>query len=190
MSEKTQKISEEEYLAGEREIDIKHEYVRGEVFAMAGASWNHTAICGNLMGIFYNHFRGKSCRAMQSDLRVQVKSSESYRYPDIVIVCGEPQFIDDEFDTLSNPTILIEVFSPTSVRRDRGEKSAEYRQLQSLQEYLLISQDEAHIERYLRQDNNTWILSDTIGLGASLELPSIDCTIATAEVYEGVSFGE
>lgn len=190
LPEEPASISEEEYLAGERTGEIRHEYVRGEVFAVAGASWKHVLICANLMGIFYVQLRGQSCRASQSDLRVQVKSADSYRYPDIVVVCSEPQFADDEFDTLLNPTILIEVLSSTSATRDRGEKLAEYRQLESLQEYLLISQHEPHIERLLRQKDNTWLLSDTIGLDATLELPSINCRLAMADVYEQVRFGE
>ena len=185
---KIQKISEEEYLAGEHQSEIKHEYVRGEVFAMAGAKRGHNLICTNIVRKYGNTIVGKGCEIYQSDMRVQVKSSGSYRYPDIVIVCGEPQFTDDELDTLMNPTILIEVLSPTSANRDRGEKLAEYRQLESLQEYLLISQDTPHIEHLLRQKDNTWLLSDTIGLDASLNLASIGCTLAMAEVYERVSF--
>jgi Uma2 family endonuclease len=123
-------------------------------------------------------------------MRVKVQASRLYTYPDISVACGEPQFADDEFDTLLNPTVIIEVLSPTTESYDRGKKFQHYRRLPSLQEYVLISQESPHIERFLRQPNEEWVLTDADGLEASVELSSIDCVLALADVYRKVNFND
>ncbi len=181
-------ISEAEYLAFERESDIKHEYVNGTVYAMSGAKRAHNLICTNIVRHYGTQLAQQGCEIYQSDMRVQVKATGSYRYPDVVIVCGEPTFADDESDTLLNPTILIEVTSPSTIAVDRGVKSWEYRHLPSLTDYLLIAQDDARIERYQRQADDRWLLSDTLGLNSQVELAALDCTLVLAQIYENVTF--
>lgn len=181
-------MSEDEYLEFERQSEIKHEYACGEIFAMAGAKREHNLICTNTARHLGNQLAQKNCEIYQSDMRVQVSLATSYRYPDIVIVCGEPQFADDEVDILLNPTILIEVLSKTSHERDRGIKSWEYRQIPSLQEYLIISQDKPRVERFQRQENNTWVLSESIGVNNIFDLPAIACQLALADVYAKITF--
>ena len=188
LAQDVQVMSEAEYLAFERASETKHEYINGRVYAMGGASEKHNLICTNTIGSFYSQLRGTPCRVYMSDMRVQVNKTGLYTYPDISVVCGESQLADDVFDTLLNPVVVIEVLSPSTEAYDRGQKFQHYRQLNSLQEYVLIAQDQPRIERFLRQPDGQWILGDAPGLEASLELPSIGCTLPLADVYEKVSF--
>ena len=126
------RITSEEYLALERAAEYRSEYFNGEIFAMAGVSHDHIRICMSLTGALYTPFRGGSCRAYQSDLRLKVSPTGLYTYPDIVVVCGSPRFDDEMGDTLLNPTIIIEVLSPSTESYDRGEKFAHYRTIQTL----------------------------------------------------------
>jgi Uma2 family endonuclease len=181
-------MSEEEYLDFERESETKHEFLNGYIYAMAGASRKHNLLCVSTTSILYNQLLDKPCEIYPSDMRVKaVASDKLYTYPDISIVCGEPQLADEKYDILLNPTVIIEVLSPTTEAYDRGKKFQIYRELTSLREYLLISQASARIEHYLLQDNGKWELTDARGLEASLELPSIGCTLALADVYRKVS---
>ncbi len=183
-----QKMTEAEYLEFERTDEFKHEFMDGDVFAMTGASEAHNLISGNLMMLLKIQLRGRPCKVYPSDMRVQVKSAKMYAYPDLSIVCGEAQLVDEKGDMLVNPTVVIEVLSPSTERFDRGEKFQRYRKLPSLQEYVLISQDSPRIERFLRRDDGQWIFTDVIGLDATITLPSIDCELALADVYEQVTF--
>jgi Uma2 family endonuclease len=182
------RMTEAEYLAFERASETKHEYIDGHVYAMAGASRTHNLICTNTVAALHPQLRQTPCEIYQGDMRVKVQFGDLYSYPDVTIVCDEPQFADSKQDMLLNPVILVEVLSPTTANYDRGRKFQQYRQLESIQEYLLIEQDSPRIERYLRQADNTWLLSDAIGLDASLELPSIGCTLKLADVYQKVTF--
>jgi Uma2 family endonuclease len=181
-------MTEAEYLAFERASEFKHEYVDGEIFAMTGGSGEHSLIIASTIIALGIQTRGGSCRVFSNDIRVRASLVGSYFYPDVAIVCGEIEYTDDHLDTLANPTLIIEVLSPSTERYDRGKKFQIYRELKSLQEYLLVAQDSPHIERYLRQENNIWQFNDAKGLEATLELPSIGCTLALAEVYEQVTF--
>lgn len=125
----------------------------------------------------------KDCVGVLTNLRVKVVSTVSYRYPDVMVICGEPQFVDKRVDTISNPILIIEVLSPGTALIDRNEKLREYRQLNTVQEYLLVTQNEARIEKFLRRDADTWLYKETIGLENSLDLPSIACVLALADVY-------
>ena len=183
-------MSEAEYLAFERASEIKHEYIEGEIYAMAGASREHNLICTSVSFILYGQLRGKKCEIYPSDMRVKIQAAGRYTYPDISIVCGEPEFADGKFDTLLNPVVLIEVLSDSTEAYDRGDKFQHYRQIASLQHYLLISQNQARIESYTRKTDGTWIFMDTVGLQASLKLDSIQCTIPLAGIYETVTFGD
>ncbi len=180
------KMTVEEYLAMERISEIRHEYFDGEIYAMAGARRNHILITGNLVATLNVQLRSKPCEVYPTDMRVKV-SAKHYAYPDVVVVCDKPQFDDDTMDILNNPTIIIEVLSSSTERYDRGKKFASYRELPSLQEYVLVSQYDPHIEHYVRMGEK-WALSDTIGLESVVELPSIGCTLKLSDVYAKVEF--
>ncbi len=185
------KMTVEEYLAMERASEEKHEFLDGEIYLMSGGSFNHNRIVGRLLGIFYARLGGSPCVFLPSDMRVRVSDTGLYTYPDITATCDEPQIINENHqDTLLNPTLIIEVLSPSTERYDRGKKFQHYRTLDSLQEYVLIAQDQPRIERYLRQPSGEWLLADAAGLEASLELASIGCTLALADVYEKIDFAE
>jgi Uma2 family endonuclease len=181
-------MTEAEYLEFERRSDMKHEYASGDVLAMTGASWNHNVICQNTATSLGSQLADRDCTVVSSDMRVQIAAARAYRYPDVIVVCGQPQFMDDRMDTIRNPVILIEVLSPSTALVDRNEKLREYRQLSSLQEYLLISQNEPRIERFLRQDADNWLYTEVVGLDESISLPSVTCTLALSEVYKKVAF--
>ncbi len=181
-------MSVEAYLAFERASEEKHEYLNGEIFLMSGASRNHNRVMGSVYASIYAQLRERPCEAFPSDMRVRI-STGLYTYPDISVVCDPPQFDESEYqDTLLNPTLIVEVLSPSTESYDRGRKFQHYRALESLREYVLIAQDSPHIERYLRQPSDEWLLADATGLDARIELSSIGCTLALADVYEKVSF--
>jgi Uma2 family endonuclease len=181
-------MTEPEYLEFERASDLKHEFIAGDVFAMTGASEVLNLICTSTSYILYGQLRNRPCKVYPSDMRLKVGAAKLYTYPDITVVCGEAQFTDDLLDTLVNPTVIIEVLSPSTERYDRGKKFQDYRQIESLREYVLISQDSPHIERFLRQDHGKWELTDASGLDVTLELMSIACMLPLTDVYEKVTF--
>ncbi|MBZ0303712.1 MAG: Uma2 family endonuclease [Anaerolineae bacterium] len=181
-------MTEAEYLAFERRSEIKHQYLHGEVYAMTGASRAHNLICTYALASLATQMRHRKGEIYPGQMRVKIPATGLYTYPDISVVCGEPKFADGEFDTLLNPALIIEVLSPSTESFDRGRKFQHYRQLASLQEYVLISQDSPRVERFLRQENADWVFTDAVGLESSLELPSIGCTLTLAGVYEKVTF--
>lgn len=176
--------TEEDYLDFERSVETKHEFDRGEVYAMAGASEQHTLIATNIAASLNFQLKGRDCRVYQSDLRVKVADSGLYAYPDVTVVCGERQFTDEKRDTITNPTVLIEVLSPSTENYDRGTKFRRYRALETFQEYVLVEQDVPHVEHYQRQADGGWMLKDVIGLDSVIELSSISCTLALTDVYD------
>lgn len=182
------KLTPQDYLAFERKSGIKHEYFDGEIFAMAGAKRNHNKIVGNLTGLVWQNLKGKDCEFYPNDMRVFVPETGLYTYPDLVVVCGEPEFQDDVFDTLLNPVLLIEVLSESTEGYDRGKKFQHYRSIESLEEYILVSQDEAWIEKYVKHGDGFWMLSEAVGLDSSIEFSSIECEIALGEVYDKIEF--
>ncbi|MEO7714722.1 MAG: Uma2 family endonuclease [Capsulimonas sp.] len=178
----------EQYLELERTADHKSEYYAGQIFAMAGASEEHNIITFNLAQGIGPQLRGRSCRGYTSDMRVRVDTTGLYTYPDAVVVCGERVFDDKPVKTLTNPTVIFEVLSPSTESYDRGEKFAHYQRLPSLTDYVLISQDKMRIEHYLRQDENHWLLSVITEPHGELALESIDCTLTLAAIYENIDF--
>jgi Uma2 family endonuclease len=188
LPETHKRMSEAEYLAFERDNQIKHEFLDGEVYAMSAASEAHNLITTSTIAALYSQLRGRPCKTYPSDMRVRTPATRPYVYPDITVVCGEAQFDDDQRDILLNPTLVIEVLSPHTERYDRGKKFQHYRELESLQEYVLIAQDSPHIERFVRQEDGLWQFSEATGLEAALELSSIGCTLALVEVYEQITF--
>ena len=182
-------LTPEEYLAWERKADIKHEYLRGEIIAMSGASRAHSLIVTNISGELYIQLKGGTCEVHTNDIRVRTSPEISYFYPDILVVCGEPRFEDNAFDTLLNPIVLAEVLSPSTEAFDRGEKFEHYQQLTSLREYVLVSQDEVRVERY-RQQGTEWQPTEFRSLADVLLLTSIDCELSLDDIYRRVEFRE
>lgn len=180
--------SVEEYLAFERASAEKHEYRDGEIVAMVGASNAHNDIVGNVYTSLRTRLKPGPCRVKFSDLRVKVPDARLFTYPDLTVVCGKQQFSDDRQDTLLNPQLIVEVLSPSTAAYDRGMKFRHYRSIESLREYVLIEQDSQRIEHFVRQANDLWLFSDTIGPDATLTLPTLDCAIPFAEIYEEVVF--
>ena len=184
------KLTPEEYLEFERKSEEKHEYFDGEIFAMSGAKRNHNKITTNLGGLVWQHLKGKDCESYSNDMRVFIPRTGLYTYHDLVVVCGEPKFQDDVFDTLLNPILLVEVLSDSTESYDRGKKFQHYRSVESLREYVLVSQDEARIEKYVKQGDGFWVLSEAAGLDAEIKFGSIDCVVALSEVYDKVNFSD
>lgn len=179
-------LTPEEYLAIERQNEYKSEYIDGEMVAMTGASRKHRIIALNIAGAVHRQLRSRPCEGYISEMRVRIPK-RGYVYPDVVVVCGEPQLEDDYFDTLLNPTVIIEILSESTERYDRTRKFAFYRTIESLNEYVLIAQDEYRIEQYTKQPDGRWMLSDHRSPDDVVELASIQCTLALREVYEKVS---
>ncbi len=175
----------EEYLAFERASDEKHEFVAGEIFNMSGASFAHNMILANVARKLGNQLEGRNCAVLHNDMRVRVRWRD-YVYPDVVVVCGDPQLAQE--DNLLNPTLIIEVLSPSTEQYDKSIKFDLYRSIESVQEYVLIAQDRPHITHYIRQPNQTWLFSEQNALTGSLELPSINCVLAIEEIYAKVTF--
>lgn len=182
------RLSPDEYLAIERRAGYKSEYVDGEVFALAGASEQHNLIVGNVLAGLHAQLRKRPCRVYASDMRVKVSQVGLYAYPDVAVVCGELFFDDDQKDTLLNPTVIAEVLSASTEGYDRGKKFEYYRRLQSLREYLLIAQDRCHIEHYTRQSDGQWLLAEIEEMQGAVHLPSIECDLRLAEIYEKVEW--
>ena len=180
-------LSEAAYLDKERFSTIKHEYYAGATYAMAGASELHNLIAMNVAASLHRQLRGQTCRIYPSDMRLKVLQTGLNTYPDFTVVCGPTQFAHvEKRDTLINPTVIIEILSPSTEYYDRGEKFQHYRTIETLQEYILIAQDKYRIERFTRQDANEWLLSEAVGLNTMLQLPSIQVIVLLNDVYEQV----
>lgn len=180
------RLSEAEYLAIERAAEFKSEFYEGEMFAMAGGSRRHSLIASNLIGELRNRLKGRPCVVFNSDLRVKIEATGLFTYPDASVVCGPVHSVPGTDDTLINPVLLAEVLSDSTEGYDRGKKSEHYRQIPSLNEYLLVSQKEPHLELFMRQKSE-WVLREVSGLGGTIELPALKITLALAEIYANVS---
>lgn len=183
-------ITLEEYLELERKADYKSEYFNGEIFAMGGASPRHVLIVTNVASELRTQLKKRPCMVYSTDLRVRVRPEGLYTYPDVVVICDAPQFADDRQDTLTNPTLIVEVLSKSTKDYDRGEKFEQYRAIGSLREYVLIAQDRYHVEHLARQSDNTWLLSETNRIEDSIELISIECSLPLIEVYDKIDLLE
>lgn len=179
-----------EYLAFERQSDVKHEYFRGELFAMSGASRQHVRISINVTTLLDNQLKGRRCELFNGDMRVKVSPTGLYTYPDASVVCGRPRFEDKEVDVLLNPTVIVEILSKSTEAYDRGEKFAQYRTLDTLLDYLLVSQDRPLVERFTRQPDGVWLFTESAGLDAVMPIESIQCQLPLAEVYDRVEFDQ
>jgi Uma2 family endonuclease len=180
----------EQYLELERQAEHKSEYYAGEVIAMSGASFGHNVLATNLSATLHQQLRRTKCAVMQSDMRVMAEAGRTCVYPDVAVVCGPPRFVDQHPDTLLNPAFVTEILSPTTERRDRGFKSEYYRRIESLRQYLLVSQDRVHIELYTRTTDGKWVLTEANTRGDVIELDSIGCRVTLADLYEKLEFEE
>lgn len=178
-----------EYLAWERKQPFKNEYHNGQIIAMSGASRWHNRITVDTTVQLSNQLMESECEVFAGEMRVRTSPEVSYFYPDVIVVCGEPRFEDDTFDTLLNPIIVIEVLSPSTAAFDRGEKFEHYKQLASLQEYILISQDSVRVEHY-RCEGMQWTHNTFQHLEDTLSLPSIECEVPLRAIYRRVRFLE
>ena len=181
-------ILPDEYLARERAALEKHEYYQGEVFAMNGASLQHNIIFSNLFTDIGNKLKGKSCRPYGSDLRIHIPKNTLYTYPDISIICGETHLTDNEFDTATNPTVIIELLSRSTRNYDKGEKFTLYRDIDSLKEYILVDTEKIYAEKHVRNTDGSWQLTDYKSLEKSFTIDSIQLNILLIDIYEGISF--
>lgn len=184
-------VSPEEYLAREREGDQleKSEYRNGKIVPMPGASRQHVLIVTNIVFALERQLRTTDCLVFSTDLRVRTGEGTFYTYPDVAVVCDEPQFADDQHDTLLNPVLLVEVLSESTRDYDRGEKFARYRTIDALEEYVLVAQDEPHVEHFARQAEGRWLLSETSDPEATIELDAIGARLALADIYHKVEPG-
>ena len=174
-----------EYLAWERKQPFKNEYYNGQIIAMSGASRAHNLVTMNVANQLYNQLVDQECEVYANEMRVRASPTVSYFYPDVVVVCGEPRFEDDAFDTLLNPILVVEVLSPSTAAYDRGEKFEYYKQLASLQEYILISQNSVRVEHYCRQETQ-WDRNTFQRLEDVLSLASIECEVPLRAIYRRV----
>jgi Uma2 family endonuclease len=178
--------TDEEYIALERDAKEKHELANGEIVALAGASREHNLITTNTTTALVNRVRSKGCETYATDMRVRMKEG-NYAYPDVVVVCGEPQFVDGEFDTLLNPSVVIEILSKSTRFRDKTEKLTTYQKMESVQECLIIEQDLLRIEHYIKQTPKQWLLRIYEELDEIIILESIGCEIPLSEIYAQIN---
>src|SRR5579862_1541036 len=181
-------LTPEQYLELDRASQFRNEYYNGHMYAMSGGTYAHGKIIANLGRQLGNALDPGPCTVTSSDVRVQVELRGLYCYPDVVVVCGDPQYHDNRLDTILNPTLLVEVLSPSTEAYDRGFKSAQYRTIESLQEYALVSQSEPRVEVFRRQSGGHWLLSEAIGLESICHFESLECAVPLAEIYAKVTF--
>lgn len=181
-------ISPEEYLAMERGSEIKHEYYSGQVLAMSGASLKHNRIARNLTGKIHAFLEGKNCEILPSEMRVCTPSFDSYMYPDASIVCGEPQLEEDKFDTLKNPSVIFEILSPSTNSIDKGRKFFFYKQIPSLQEYIMIDSTKKFIHVARKQTDGSWMFEDISGADTFLTIQTIGYDLPLTEIYHDTGF--
>ena len=181
-------ITMQRYLQLDRQSERPSEYYDGEMFPIAESSLSHVRIQGNLYGSLRERLEDRSCEALLSPLRVRIPHSQKYCYPDLIVACGGLELEDNEHDTLLNPTVLIEILSPSTADFDSGEKFRLYRSIPTFKEYVLVSQDRVLIERFHRQNEKNWHFETISDLDATLRLESIDVAVPMREIYAKVEF--
>jgi Uma2 family endonuclease len=182
------RITPEEYLEFERNAEVKSAFLDGELFAMSGATREHSIIVVNVVTELNVQLRERNCEVHGLDLRVKVSQTGLYTYPDVAVICGDLKFEDQHLDTLLNPDLIVEVLSNSTESYDRGKKFAHYRSIDSLRGYVLISQTEYRIERFYRQEGGSWLYSENTDSKGSIELMSVGCRLSLARVYDKVDF--
>lgn len=179
-------LSPEEYLAAEQDSPIKHEYIQGQVYAMAGASDAHTTVAGNLFALLRNHVRGTGCRVYMADMKAQIESANVFYYPDVMVTCDERDRNSSYFKRY--PCLIVEVLSPTTEAFDRGNKFADYRRLETLQEYILINPAQLSVECFRRNSEGLWVLHPYTN--GEVHLASVNFRCPIVDLYEDVVLGE
>jgi Uma2 family endonuclease len=181
-------LTPEQYLEIDRASESRNEYYKGRMWAMSGGSYRHAVIIASLSRALGNALDSGPCGVTSSDVRICAAADGLYTYPDIMVVCGEPEFADGRTDTLLNPTLVIEVLSPSTEGYDRGLKFAQYRRIESLEEYALVSQTEPRVEVFRRQEGGHWLLSEFVGLEAVAHFNSVDAGVSLARIYNRIVF--
>ncbi len=184
------RLSVEDYLTIENAAPFKSEFYAGEIFAMAGASSTHNFVKDNLIRSLGNRLESGRCRTASSDQRIRIERTGLFTYPDIVILCGKPKFSSRDPLAIINPIAIVEILSPSTEDYDRGTKFKQYRQIPGFREYVLVSQDEAAIERHTLQPDGSWNLTVIEGIGESIEVVSVGVTIPLGEIYRDIEFTE
>lgn len=189
-SHPTQKYTLEEYLALERQSEIRYEYWAGEVFALSGGSLNHDLLAGNVYNSLFNQLAGRNCRVFTINLQIKVPAAAPYRYADGSVVCGQPE--TEEFngnDLLVNPSLIWEVLSPSTEAYDRGDKFTYYKSIPSFTEYLLIAQHRLHVTHFLKQTEKEWLQQEYNDQSETITLASVNCKLPLSEIYRDVALG-
>lgn len=181
-------LTPEQYLEIERQAEFKSEYWQGEMFAMSGAAEPHNLVVPNITAQIHPQLRSSDCRLYSNDMRVRVSATGLYTYPDIVVVCGAPQFLDGRRDTLLNPALVVEVLSPSTEAYDRGRKFEHYQSIDSLRQYLLVASERMRADLFTRQPDGLWLLKAFGSAEDTIELDSIGCRLALSDSYERVEF--
>ena len=180
----------EQYAALEDEAEYKSEFIAGRIYAMSGGTPKHSLIAGNIIRELGNLLKRGPCQVYTSDLRIGIMPIDVETYPDVTIVCGEPHVNPFDKNSIINPSVIFEVLSPSTERYDRGEKWARYRRLDSLEEYILVSQDKPEVEQYIRQDSGLWSYKAVEGLDAASVLTVLGAVLPLAEIYDRITFEE
>jgi Uma2 family endonuclease len=176
----------EEYLELERDSEIRHEYLDGEIFEMAGGNKRHNGISANLVRLLGNQLLEQDCIVYGSDMRVRITSTGKYTYPDVVAVCGEEIFEDETEDTLLNPMLIVEVLSKSTEAYDRGAKFENYQTIESFREYVLITQEPFRVEQFVRKEKNVWTYFEFRKSDDTVKLNSIDCELVLKDIYHKI----
>lgn len=182
--------SPEEYLALEEAADCKSEYYEGEIFAMSGGSANHNRIARNLLIALEAAFENRPCETFINDMRLLVKENGLYTYPDIMVVCGQIDFVEERNDTITNPVVIMEVLSKSTQDYDRGSKFTLYRAIKTLQDYVLIDQTRVKVEYFHKLDDGRWILQEFEHLDELLQIESIGLEITLERIYQRIDWNE
>ncbi len=179
------KYSIEEYLEMESAATEKHEYYQGEIFAMSGPKYQHVLVTGNIYNVLKNKLKGKPCRPLGSDMRVHIEKNTLFTYPDISVVCGEPEFLNNDEWNLLNPTVIIEVLSPSTKNYDRGDKFNLYRDIPALREYILVDPETVGIEAFYINGHGQWELKEYKDMDETLQIKAIKVSLKLDAIYEG-----
>jgi len=175
-----------EYLALDRASDVRHEYTGGQMYAMSGGTMHHAVLINEVGRALGNALEGRSCVVPVANLRLQIAGGSAYLYPDVMVICGAPQYVDGHRDMIRNPTVIVEVLSDSTERWDRTGKFAHYRRIPSLREYVLVSQNEPIVDWFTLRDNGEWVYRQAAGLDAQCQLDSLGISISLEQLYRRI----